>query len=59
MNADMIGGIIRALFPPLFAYLAAKGTLPAGDYSGVITALVALITAAWSVKTNQTGKTIS
>ena len=59
MNADMIGGIIRALFPPLFAYFAAKGTLPAGDYSGVITSLVALVTAAWSIKTNQTGKTIS
>ena len=59
MNADMIGGIIRALFPPLFAFLAAKGTLPAGDYGAVITALVALVTAAWSVKTNQSGKTIS
>jgi hypothetical protein len=58
MNTDMIGGMIRAVLPPVLAYLIGKGTLPAGDYSAVITGLVALITATWSVHTNKTGKTI-
>jgi hypothetical protein len=58
MNTDMIGGVIRAIVPPMLAYLIGKGTLPAGDYSTVVTGLVALITAVWSVRTNATGKTI-
>ena len=58
MNTDMLGGIIRALFPPVFAYLVGAGTLPAGDYGPVVTGLVSLATALWSVHTNQTGKTI-
>jgi hypothetical protein len=58
MNNDMIGGIIRAIFPAAIAYLVGKGTLPAGDYSTVVTGLIALVTAVWSVHSNQTGKTI-
>ena len=58
MNTDMIGGVIRAVVPPVLAYLIGKGTLPAGDYSAVITGLVALVTAGWSIHTNKTGKTI-
>jgi len=58
MNTDMVGGIIRALFPPLFAFLVGKGILPAGDYGSVVTGLVAVATAVWSIRTNQTGKTI-
>ena len=58
MNADMIGGIIRALVPPVIAYLIGKGTLPAGDYGAVVTGLVAVVTAIWSVRTNVTGKVI-
>ena len=58
MNTDMLGGIIRAFFPPIFAFLVGKGTLPAGDYGAVVTALVALATGIWSIHTNQTGKTI-
>ena len=58
MNADMLGGIIRAIFPSVFAFLVGHGTLPAGDYGAVVTALVSLATAAWSIHTNRTGKTI-
>jgi hypothetical protein len=54
----MLGGIIRALFPPLIAFLVGKGTLPAGDYGAVVTAFVSLATAVWSIRTNETGKTI-
>jgi hypothetical protein len=58
MNTDMIGGVIRAVVPPILAYLIGKGTLPAGDYSAVVTGLVAVITASWSIHTNKTGKVI-
>lgn len=58
MNSDMIGGVIRAVFPPAIAYLVGKGILPAGDYGAVATGIVSLFTAIWSVHTNRTGKTI-
>ena len=58
MNGDMIGGIIRALFPAIIAYLVGKGIIPAGDYGSVMTAIIALIAAVWSIFSNQTGKTI-
>jgi hypothetical protein len=52
MNMNVIGGVIRAVVPPILAFLMAKGTIPMGDYSGVITAVIAMITAGWSIKTN-------
>jgi hypothetical protein len=54
MNLNVIGGIIRGVVPPVILYLIGKGIIPAGDYSGVITAALALVTAVWSVKTNMT-----
>lgn len=58
MNSDMIGGIVRAIFPPAIAYLVGKGILPAGEYGAVATGFISLLTALWSVHTNKTGKTI-
>ncbi len=58
MNSDMIGGVIRAIVPPVIAYLVGKGTLPAGDYGTVVTGFVSLLTAIWSIHSNQTGKVI-
>jgi hypothetical protein len=53
MDNNVLGGIIRAILPPAFAYAIGAGLLPAADYGAVITAIVALATAAWSVKTNR------
>ncbi|MBG1232224.1 hypothetical protein [Aestuariivirga litoralis] len=58
MNSDMLGGIIRAFFPPVLAYTVGAGLLPAGDYGAVVAGVVSLATAIWSVHTNKTGKTI-
>ena len=58
MNTDMIGGVIRAVLPPIIAFLIGKGVLPASDYGSVVTGFVALVTAVWSVRTNTTGKVI-
>ena len=53
MNLNMFGGIVRAIVPPALSFLVGKGILPAGDYSAVITAALALGTAVWSVHTNK------
>ena len=58
MNNDMLGGIIRAVLPPAITYAVAKGILPTGSYDAVVAGFVSLVTALWSVHTNQTGKTI-
>jgi hypothetical protein len=58
MNYDQLTGIIRAVVPPLVAYLAAKGIIPAGSGDAILAALVAIAAAAWSIHNNQSGKTI-
>jgi hypothetical protein len=50
MNSVIVGGVIRAIVPSIIAFLVGKGTLPAGDYGSVVTGLVALVTAIWSVQ---------
>ncbi|MGA3308686.1 MAG: hypothetical protein ABSD08_08730 [Xanthobacteraceae bacterium] len=58
MNQDQLGGIVRAIFPPLVTYLVAKGIVPAGSADSVISAAVAIAAATWSVVNNKTGKVI-
>ncbi len=58
MNSDQLGGIVRAVVPPLVTYLVAKGIVPAGSADALISAAVAIAAAAWSVVNNKTGKTI-
>lgn len=52
MDANVISGVVRAILPAAIAYAVGKGILPAGDYSAVIAAVVALGSAVWSVKSN-------
>jgi hypothetical protein len=59
MNQDQLGGIVRAIVPPLVAWLTAKNIVPAGSADLVISAAVAIAAAAWSVVTNKSGKTIA
>jgi hypothetical protein len=54
MNPNMLGGIVRAIVPPVLSFLIGKGVIPAGDYSAVITAVLSLGTAVWSIHTNRT-----
>ncbi len=58
MNSDQITGIIRAVVPPLCAYLAAKGIIPVGSADAILAAVVAIAAAAWSIHNNRTGKVI-
>ena len=56
MNQDQLGGIVRAVVPPLVTWLVAKNIIPAGSADAVISAAVAIAAAAWSVVSNKTGK---
>jgi hypothetical protein len=53
MNPNMLGGIVRAIVPPVLSFLIGRGIIPAGDYSAVITAALSFGTAAWSIHTNR------
>jgi hypothetical protein len=58
MNQDQLGGIVRAVVPPLVTWLVTKNIIPAGSADLVISAAVAIAAAAWSVVSNKTGKVI-
>jgi hypothetical protein len=58
MNQDQVGGIVRAVIPPLVTWLVAKNIIPAGSADLIISAAVAMAAAAWSVVSNRTGKII-
>lgn len=58
MNQDQLGGIVRAVVPPLVTYLVAKGIVPAGSADSLIAAAVAIAAASWSIVSNKTGKVI-
>lgn len=52
MDKNMIDGVIRAVVPAIIAYVVGKGLIPAGDYGGIVTAIVGLISAIWSIHSN-------
>lgn len=58
MNQDQLGGIVRAIVPPLVTWLVAKNIIPAGSADAIISAAVAIAAAGWSIVTNKTGKVI-
>jgi hypothetical protein len=58
MNQDQLGGIVRAVVPPLVTWLVAKNIIPAGSADLIISAVVAVAAAGWSVVNNRTGKVI-
>ena len=49
MNQDQITGIIRAIVPPIVAWLAAKGVIGAESAGEIVTALTAIAVALWSI----------
>lgn len=59
MNYDQYTGIIRAVAPAAVAYFVAKGYITSDTAGLIVTAVVAIGAAAWSVLNNKTGKTIA
>ena len=58
MNYNQITGILRALVPAAVAYLVGKGYLTESSAASVIAAVIALLSAGWSVQTNSDASAI-
>jgi hypothetical protein len=53
MNSDMITGPLRAIIPPLTAWAASAGYIPAGDYTTPLVSVITGIMVLWSIWTNR------
>lgn len=53
MNADQLGGIVRAVATTLLGYLAGKGIIGGDQVAGLVTAIGTIAVAAWSWHTNK------
>jgi len=49
---DVVAGILQALLPSILAYAVGKGLLPADAVPEVTAAVVTIVCAGWSIKTN-------
>ena len=52
MNLNQLNGILRAVIPAALAYAAGRGWLTQGQIADVTAAIITLVSAAWSVRTN-------
>ncbi len=52
MNYDQFTGIIRAIVPAILAYFVGKGLITSDAAGLIVTAVVAIGAAAWSVVNN-------
>lgn len=58
MNADQIGGIVRAILAAVAGYFVGKGVVDQGTATTIVGAIGTLVVAVWSVVTNRSGKVI-
>lgn len=56
MDLNTINGILRALVPAVLAYAVGKGWITQGSVGDIMAAVLAIASAAWSVKTNLPAK---
>ncbi len=54
MNYDQYTGIIRAIAPAAVAYLVGKGLITSDTAGLIVTAVIAIGAAVWSVLNNRT-----
>ena len=52
MNMNIISGVLRAVVPALIAYVVGKGWLSTSSAADVSAAIIAIISAGWSVQSN-------
>ena len=55
MNMNVINGVLRAVLPAAIAYVVGKGWLSSSSAADVTAAIIALLSAGWSVQTNTAG----
>ena len=59
MNADQIGGIIRAVLAALGGVVIGKGWVDSATFTLLSGAVVTIATALWSMYSNRSGKVIA
>ena len=52
MDGNTINGILRAVIPAALAYAVGKGWITQSQVGDITAAIVTLVAAGWSVKTN-------
>ena len=58
MNADQIGGIVRAILTAVGGIVVAKGWTDGATFTLISGAIVTIAGALWSIYTNRSGKVI-
>ena len=58
MNADQIGGVVRAVVGIGTAWLLGRGYITSGTAADISTAVLAVVVAGWSAWTNKPGTVI-
>jgi len=53
MDINIINGVLRAIIPAALAYAVGKGWLSQSSVADVTAAIITLVSAVWSVKSNQ------
>jgi hypothetical protein len=48
----IVSGVLQAVLPGLLGYVVAKGWLPADSVPEITAAVITIVCAGWSVKTN-------
>ncbi len=54
MDLNTLNGILRAVIPAILAFAVGKGWISQGTVGDITAAIVTLVAAAWSVKSNIT-----
>lgn len=52
MDLNTINGVLRAVLPSAFAYAVAKGWISDSQVADLTAAVITIVAAAWSIKTN-------
>ena len=55
MSMNVINGVLRAVLPAAIAYVVGKGWLSSSSAADVSAAVIALLSAGWSVQSNTKG----
>ena len=53
MDLNSVNGVIRAIIPAIAAYAVGKGWIGAGSVGDITAAIVAIVAAIWSIKSNR------
>lgn len=53
MTSNQLNGVLRAVLPAIVAYFAAKGVIPLAAANEIGLAIITIVCAVWSWKSNE------